>query len=268
MRYSGLLKYSGAALALVTMVFLPHSLGQQKQPDGAQSTPESSKSTDKVLKGILSQDEEILRQNRELLVEAEQIFHVLSTNDTPIKVRGGSMTFFRKGTAWTQKAGPSICAEVDNLSQVRTEGFDDQKLPDGIIPGTTSAKNPVPLPLNWTLKIYGGEPSHKHGVELVSKHNNCSGSDSTKNSVTITPFGDAKVTSFYDSDMNKEPHSKKSYYIRFFDPNCATKTLDQDMCERVTSIQIFDNGVSPSAPSGFIDCPDLDCTVRIGTPKP
>jgi hypothetical protein len=180
------------------------------------------------------------------LTQIQQELKPLDQNNSPIKVRGGAMTFYtKKGNKWF-KSGNGWCASVDT-SQISFNGFDD--VPDGPLQQTLTG--------DWTIAILGGNPSN--GI-LMQSGSNCNGSGLP--SVTITPTGHGD---FYTSDLNLGTGGKSNKRYRDISPSCgtATTTNDEDACERMTSITITDSA-KPQPYKKIGTCSDLDCSVFIG----
>jgi len=171
--------------------------------------------------GKLSQDEADVR-------------NFVDSKSSPVKVRGGAMTFITKNS-WSPVNGHrhTYCTKTQS-SGVEAEGFG--VLADGSIPN---------LPQKWTLQVVGGSGSN--GIQMQSDTKDCGGNAGF--SVTISPI---QSGDFYPNDLTL-PSRKQNK--RFLDKSCG----DEDACERMTSLKIVSSGITYS-------CLDLDCSLYIGAP--
>lgn len=177
------------------------------------------------------------------------------SSDTPIKVRGGAMTFFSQGT-WSSKSktSKSFCTTLDpkDVTVVKVERFfDNEDRKDGAL----TLASPT-----WRIELRGHEeregahltPS-QNGIVMQASPLDCSDKQTGMASVRISPLGSG---GFYPSDL---PHVGRYHGDRRFASTC---TKDRDRCERIAQIKVFDT--DPTKPKHTFRCPDGECTLLIG----
>jgi hypothetical protein len=186
-----------------------------------------------------------------------QFLHAPGGTNTPIVVRGGSMTT-RALNNWTQTslrgAHPSAYCTNGQISKLYV---DDPKN------GTTS---PIKLTANWDVKVYGRDPSGKnpsaHGIELKPSEKPCNGDASYPVALTaLQTYSD-----FYPLNSNIDEDGT-THSVRFedtFPDTCAgpngNSNGDEDVCERPSQIIVTPDTTKPALPS--IPCSNGECTIR------
>lgn len=171
---------------------------------------------------------------------------IFADADTPIKVRGGAMTFYTNN-AWTPPLPSS--GSTPNTSYCSPADISVVTIKDSSNDGTFNA--PATLPASWELEL----KAKKNNVKISAQPAPCPGGTSAA-SVTVSVQTASSTVGFYLTDLAAKEDSR-----RFLDTTCG----DQDACERLRSGTLKD-------PKGNVittfDCKDFDCTVRIGAPLP
>jgi len=201
--------------------------------------------------------------------------------NTPIVVQGGSMTFriTKKPAQWTSVTVGTTngyCADV-SVNDVSELELDGVELTNG---GT--ATNPtgwIGLTAPWTLNLYGRVPSSaagvnpsQSGIALSAQPKSCLGTSGT--SILLLPIGQAGFyLSSNELDDDDPASSKKpAVSVRYRDlsssssncigPNGPGATGDEDICERISTIQATINSTTYT-----YNCRNGECTIGIGKPE-
>ena len=174
---------------------------------------------------------------------------------SPLKVRGGSMTFFSKGS-WQ----PSI-REPKNRPYCTF--VDTTYLDFYLFTGTHFNDFPLRnLSPNWTVEIYGRE---KNGTTLSSRGvtlkagKGCFGQSPDTTSVTITPMA--------RSEFNSVVLQGDTFYTdnrRFHDLNCSGSDTDLDACERIKKVVVT---IPAHRNSLYTFLCGHDCEIDVGEPQ-
>jgi hypothetical protein len=169
--------------------------------------------------------------------------HIVGVDTSaPVKVRGGAMTFYTtdKGV-WQKQTKDIYCTNVPSLN-LATDGFDRKAILDGA--AATWAK----------ITISAGDVGANKidAITIVPSTKDCKNGN-TGPSVTITRIGGDR---FYNDDKTiQKAHLRFSYAA----PNC--KAADEDICERISQIDVVD---SVQGDLSTFNCPDYDCAITIG----
>ncbi len=212
------------------------------------------------------------------------------STSSPIKVRGGSMTF-RNVQKWNSAASNTYCTDNPDISYIEFKKVSaDNSNPDGktTFPGLSS---------NWSIQFLGHDPrSHygkdpsKNGILVTAQfksNKDCSGTNVTSESIIkltpIGPYGDFYPLT-YSADDDGSTHS-----VRFMDkmpdqpaannspavPGCQGPSMldpklsgDEDVCEHISKITLTLNYTDVVANQKIYNfkCPNGECEVGIGGP--
>ena len=174
---------------------------------------------------------------------------------SPLKVRGGSMTFYTKDSWQPSSHDPAnqpYCTFIDT-SYVDVVFFTGNNFGDFPL---------YNLSPNWTITIYGRE---KNGSDLSSRGvkvtagMGCFNHDTGRSSVTIEHVGNSE---FYDHDL--PPDTIYQDNRRFHDKGCLGTDTDLEACERIKKVEIR-IPTRPHSPYTFI-C-NGECGVDVGVPR-
>jgi hypothetical protein len=199
--------------------------------------------------------------------------------NTPIVVQGGSMTFRSRDKArqWkpvTVGKANGYCVDGADVSELELDGVE---LTSGGTP--TNPTGWIGLTAPWTLSLYGRMPSSspgvnvsQNGVTLSAQSKSCAGTSGT--SVLLLPIGQAGFYPPSDEldDDDTASSAKPALSVRYRDmsstssycigPNGSAATGDEDVCERMSTIQATINSTTYT-----YNCRNGECTIGIGKPE-
>jgi len=188
-------------------------------------------------------------------------------SDSPIVVRGGSMTIrtFDKNNGWP--AGSSSFCMNHKFSAIELDGVSDW--------GMTTPLDPfsVPTPASWTLTIQGrattGSAGNRtsapsgNGIKLTGDPlHSCSGATGGSSITLSLLSGNSAFYSNDDPSVNEEAPGKKTAK-RFQDVSlsCAGPDSgpgDEDACERASKISLAISGATTD-----YNCINGECIVEV-----
>ena len=202
-----------------------------------------------------------LRSGLKALVD--KLEGVKGTPDSPIVVRGGSMTIrTRDPGGWVDEGNKSWCSDIPDLAYF------------AIVPEPTTVSPPTSFPDGSKLTINvraGSSDDLQNGIQLVSQSGGCTENDQSPSSIKLSLIDNASSDFYpYSSSVNQEGGGKEMAK-RFWNTNpidaCAgpnpksTATGDEDVCERPSRITWTVSGVT-----SHYSCTNGECIVRIGNP--
>lgn len=191
------------------------------------------------------------------------------TTDSPIKVHGGSMTFFSQAN-WEETATGSnvFCTAIhaSDLRQLHLQGFFENKDREfrrqGVLVGGVPLTSPT-----WRVELRGHAAEEartgvftvsQEGIVLQASPKDCHDSPRGGPSIRISPLNGSR---FYPDDLLAGGLYRSNK--RFFS-TCSRELADR--CERMAEIQVFDR--DPRTPVRTFTCPDGTCAVYVGQIKP
>lgn len=212
------------------------------------------------------------------------------TPDSPIVVRGGSMTLRTKDTWYPNPPSDMKAPTCTNADTSYIDLID-------VKPVSASPSGPIPLTLSdipapWQLVLYGRSPKDgsqsKNGIILQSQSGACTGSGSTSTTSVSATLLNSNNTSFYPAgdNANIDNDHGATHSVRFWDQTPDTGTTaatvgcqgpyppsvqskvqgDQDVCERISVIQLTLTPPPPAQPTVYTyKCPSGECKVDIGS---
>lgn len=164
--------------------------------------------------------------------------------DSPIKVRGGAMTFRSKNVTWQQgtvSGATSPCYFLDGvgISSIST----DASYASG---GTAPSLNN--LTAGWSMTLNGRNPSNPkqaspNGITIKTQDASCNGSVHT---MILLPLSPTNAAAFYPGELQTED----GYMERFVDNSSScqgpsgSRSGDEDLCERMSTISLVLAGSS------------------------
>ncbi|HEX4321166.1 MAG TPA: hypothetical protein VHZ52_09700 [Acidobacteriaceae bacterium] len=177
-----------------------------------------------------------------------------STN-TPIKVRGGAMTFRYPGdsqgnTQWHSYGTSGWCIPLDTTGgKVKLKIITDPDSdPDS---DTSSVETVYTLTGDWVVDLHGRLPDFtsdpSEGIEITPTAT-C---NSNQNGIALTSI-DKTQTGFYPSDL---PSDGQTYNKRYQRLTCS----DEDKCEHMGSVNVTTGGKVKKP----VDCENGECIVKI-----
>jgi hypothetical protein len=210
-----------------------------------------------------------------------------SGTNTPLKVRGGAMTFRSGGKFGSDSAYPNgYCVKL-NFSYFELGDVDDV-LRSKHVPAVSYPNAAYPtVSTSWQIDLYDRDPTgtsetpRDSGIRIIATSNCVIGPAGTPPvaGVTITP--ESEYSKFYDnnSDKNLPDDDKTTYKKRFLDMYCqADHTMpsangDEDSCEHISSIYINNSPKNKKAdvqanPIGSYVCTNGECVIGVGLPPP
>jgi hypothetical protein len=174
------------------------------------------------------------------------------TADSPIVVRGGSMTAFTTHWAngnWSAQ-GAGYCVNVYKTTTLATFKYED---------GTSKD---IALGTGWKIDVYGhvntGDSPSPKGFEFAPQFTVCGSTTTPGQAITLTPIGLIPAvggTGFYTSPF--PTFTDHASAERFKDANCNRD--DADLCERMASVV-----VTPASGTPTLTCHTGDCSLAIG----
>lgn len=181
--------------------------------------------------------------------------------NTPIVVQGGAIRFQSNGIDWAE--GPKDAN--GNVTQYCAGGVDISRLKLSHV-SPTPATNPITLTSDWSLQIQADNSQTSGGITLSAHANqSCPYGGGGSPSIQLTPTG---IGGFYST---RDEDGDGWYNVRYRDmsgqlqcagPNGNGEKGDEDVCERIKSIQLTVNGATNT-----YNCPDSRCSIKIGKPK-
>jgi hypothetical protein len=206
--------------------------------------------------------------------------HSSGNPSSPIKVRGGSMTFRSKNSLWIAQNVPTpssgsasgYCASVDDISFIE---LDD-------VVGVPPASPPYGVPTtftniskDWTLSLNGKENNGADGIEMWARTSfTCQGQTGNGPAMLLIPL--TGTSGFYANsidDVGKD-HSERfadNYVDNSVSPPktpCLgpnnNNTGDEDACERIKTLQLTLSSSDATPRVYNYTCPNGECSVYIG----
>jgi hypothetical protein len=197
--------------------------------------------------------------------------------ETPILVRGGSMTAFTvAANGWVQHPDKTTyCADA----AVTYLEFDNGG--DGTSTTWPSTASPNAIG-QWKVEIHGhdggdhphGKKPSANGLTFTSQSQNCNGDDTTKSSVLVSTLGAGK---FYPPPP-LPASGNRTGNLRFLDEfqsggvcsgadTTDSNKADQEFCERMEEVDVtLYRGTGSETKEPPLVCLDGDCTVSFKGP--
>lgn len=230
-----------------------------------------------------------LRRDLELANQNLRLSHGLmggSGTNSPLKVRGGSMTV-RTIDKWTSVSSspPSFCTNADTSYIALVGVTPTSAAPSGPIPLALANIPPIPNVRAWHIDIFGRDPNTQgkastNGIALDPQSSSCSGTPNKMSvKLSVQPGGNS---SFYASPVS--PDDDNTHSQRFEDttsdpnppngkfgcqgpvPNASSSVPngDKDLCERISSIVLTLDPDNTKKPVYAYQCPNGECSISIG----
>jgi hypothetical protein len=185
-----------------------------------------------------------------------------STVSSPLKVRGGAMTF-RSENLWTtdSSATPAPCTQLTPTSiQLKNVTAVPVTSPP------TVEQIQLSLAGSWQIDLFGRKPDGTegpNGIRIVAE-TNCGG----KSGVSLT--GESGPGQFYPFKDGQSDEDGVTFIKRYMDPTCSQSPQpsgDKDICEHISKIYINTSPTTTpkSNPAHVYHCLNGECVIGIGS---
>ncbi|MGA3133946.1 MAG: hypothetical protein ABSD59_24560 [Terracidiphilus sp.] len=178
---------------------------------------------------------------------------IIDAADSPVTVRGGSMTARTRDQNGWQVTGNSFCTNLPYAVNLYFQGLRDKY---GSLPSTS----PIMLSGNWSVTVQGREHGNNttphesgNGIMFTPSSTECgTASTSSNSSILLSPYG--SYGGFYNdpavADLNEGSSTVMAERFEDLTPDGSTATThcegpnssmtggDEDVCERASRVTI------------------------------
>ena len=194
---------------------------------------------------------------------AVKLYQILTSApyDSPVKVRGGAMTFrTKKNVPFQNLGGDNYCVSLGAPSTVQIDLFQPGSDPSGIPDKSATLSNGAQI--DFLGSTADGSNASSNGSRILITNNPCG--SSTGLIATLQPEG---TSSGFYKNRNNASDEDDSHLVRFQDLPCSqsppSPTADEDTCEHLNTIYINSSPTSSPTSGTKWHCRNGECLVKI-----